>query len=426
MAADRYDERVVREAWQRLLWQSSVLPRRRPTAEAERLAACSVHVADAVGEKVLLGAIASAWSQGWQPAELVHHVGHKGGRAAGRLTDLAIVADHDRRPGQVLDPRWQTQVEALGSRSESTRLDWLRQWRRRDGMDRRQCYDAVGDSWRVFSRLPRLPVLVPPPGQDSSVLDFPGPVTGATADPALERIRKLLAKAESTPFEAEAEALTAKAQQLMARHAVDRAQLRGTVPEGPRMVRLMLESPHASAKCVLLGAVAAANRCQAIELRGLGLGVLVGHADDLASVEALFTSLLVQAGNALRVAGQGDGGARARSASFRRSFYLGFAGRIRERLAAVDAAVLADPSASGSLPVLRSRAQAVEDAVARFFGGRLDRSAVGGRGDALGAAQGRHAAGQARLHAGSLSVADHPVTDRQSWPAESSSASMIR
>lgn len=38
-------------------------------------------------------------------------------------------------------------------------------------------------------------------------------------------MRGLLAKAEATEFEQEAEALTAKAQQLIARHAVDGALL---------------------------------------------------------------------------------------------------------------------------------------------------------------------------------------------------------
>ncbi|HWJ68069.1 MAG TPA: DUF2786 domain-containing protein [Nocardioides sp.] len=402
---DRNDGRAAREAWQRLLWRATQA-RRLPTADADRLAALAVHVVDPVGEQVLLEAVASAWSQGWQPAEVVHHVTSRSGRAAGRLVDLAIVADHDRRPGQVLDPRWQGQVDRLRSRSESTRLDWLRQWRRRDGLDRRQCYDAVGDCWRVLARLPRLPVLVPPPGHDATAVEFASPSPAAAADPALDRIRKLLAKAESTSFEAEAEALTAKAQQLMARHAVSRAQLHDpAAADGPRMVRLLLEPPYASAKGVLLGAVAGANRCRAIELTGLDLGVVVGHADDLAAVEVLFTSLLVQAGHALGAAVRdAPPGSRVRSTGFRQSFHLGFAARIRERLAAVDAAVLAEPGAAGSLPVLRSRAAAVEDAIDRLFGSRLTEGRIGGRWDELGASQGRAAADRARLRAGELSA----------------------
>lgn len=405
MAGDRYDERAAREVWQRLLWRS-MQQRRLPTADAERLVTFSVHVADAIGEEVLLQCVASAWSQGWQPAEVVHHVTQRRGRAAGRLVDLAIVADHDRRPGQVLDPRWRAQLDRLDARTESTRLDWLRRWRRREGMDRRQCYDAVGDCWWVLSRLPRIPVLLPPPGRDPSVVEFAAPPVTGAPDPVLDRIRKLLAKAESTPFPAEAEALTAKAQQLTARHAVDRAQVHDPRDvDSPRMTRILLEPPYAAAKGVLLGAVAEANRCRSIGLTGLDLNVVVGHADDLAAVEVLFTSLLVQVGNGLAAAARcGGAGSRERSAAFRQSFHLGFAARIRERLAAVDAAVLAEPAAAGALPVLRSRADAVDEAVEQLFGGRLTEGRVGGRWDAHGAAQGRAAADRARLRAGELSA----------------------
>src|SRR5262245_6156970 len=79
----------------------------------------------------------------------------------------------------------------------------------------------------------------------------------------LDRVRKLLAKAEhpSTP-PAEAEAMSAKAAELMARHAIDEALLdearsdRST-PER-RIVRV--EAPYAVPKSVLLSRVAGAYR----------------------------------------------------------------------------------------------------------------------------------------------------------------------
>ena len=61
-------------------------------------------------------------------------------------------------------------------------------------------------------------------------------------------------------------------------------------------------------------------------------------------------------------------------------------------------------AAAGALPVLRSRADAVEEAVDQLFGGRLTEGRVGGRWDAHGAAQGRAAADRARLRAGELSA----------------------
>ncbi|MDQ6522753.1 DUF2786 domain-containing protein [Nocardioides sp. LHD-245] len=404
MAGDRYDARAAREVWQRLLWRPAGT-RRVPTVDADRLAAFSVSIVDPMAERVLLQAVASAYGLGWQPAEVVHVVARRVGRVGGRLVDLAIAAEHDRRPGAV-DPRWQAQVDALLARAESTRVDWLRHWRRREDIARPRCYDAAADVWRALARLPRLPVLIPPPGADLAVVEVASPAGPAGADPALDRIRKLLAKAESTAFEAEAEALTAKAQELMARHAVDRARLLGPAPDdGPRMIRILLEPPYAAAKGVLLAAVAHANRCRSVELGGLDIAAVVGHAEDLATVEILFTSLLVQAGNALAAAAHDAGsGERPRSAAFRQSFHLGFAARIRERLVAVGAEVLADPGASVALPVLRSRSAAVEEEFDRLFAGRLRDRNVGGRHDAWGAAQGRSAADRAHLRAGELSA----------------------
>ena len=51
----------------------------------------------------------------------------------------------------------------------------------------------------------------------------------------LDRVRGLLTKAESTEFPAEAEALTAKAQELMARHSIEQAMVEARCgASGPR------------------------------------------------------------------------------------------------------------------------------------------------------------------------------------------------
>lgn len=51
-------------------------------------------------------------------------------------------------------------------------------------------------------------------------------------DRVLARVRALLAKAESTEFPDEAEALLAKAQALISRHAIDRAAVAGETRPG--------------------------------------------------------------------------------------------------------------------------------------------------------------------------------------------------
>ena len=62
-------------------------------------------------------------------------------------------------------------------------------------------------------------------------------------DAVLARIRQLLAKAESTTFEAEALAFTAKAQELMTRHAIDAALVHDTAAGPPRRAHHPDRSP---------------------------------------------------------------------------------------------------------------------------------------------------------------------------------------
>ncbi len=93
-------------------------------------------------------------------------------------------------------------------------------------------------------------------------------------------------------------ALLAKAQELIARHAIDEAMVSGAAvtadsPDAPTGVRLPVDDPYAGAKFTLLSEVAVANRCHAVWSKGLE----VQHGDGLrrrpSVVEMLYTSLLV-------------------------------------------------------------------------------------------------------------------------------------
>jgi Arc/MetJ family transcription regulator len=106
----------------------------------------------------------------------------------------------------------------------------------------------------------------------------------------LAKIRALLAKAESTTFPEEAESLSAKAQELMTRHRVDRVLLDGEAPtDGPTGRRIWLDDPYATTKADLLRVVADANRCRAVLLPSLGCCHVIGHAADLDMSELLHT-----------------------------------------------------------------------------------------------------------------------------------------
>jgi len=190
----------------------------------------------------------------------------------------------------------------------------------------------------------------------------------------LERVRALLAKAESTEFPAEAESLTLKAQQLMARHHIEQAMLDdapGRSHGDPSMVQIVIDAPHADAKVRVLFAVASANTCTVIWTPHLRRASVFGFADDLAAVETLFTSLLVQVTVAVHRAGpQHDRWGRSRTVSYRRSFLIAFAVRVGERLrAAVDSVLEEMASASGTdlVPLFDRRREAVDAAAREAF-----------------------------------------------------------
>lgn len=171
-------------------------------------------------------------------------------------------------------------------------------------------------------------------------------------DPMLAKVRKLLAQAESPACTAEeAEAFTAKAAALIADHGIDEALLAQSDPSrdrvGDRVVDL--HPPYAREKAGLGSEVAHALRCEAVLRQRkryddpwnarteLSLHVF-GHGSDLASVDVLFTSLLLQGSrDVLRTPVP----AREHVAAFRRTWWLGFAGAIGERLRAAEQAAAA-------------------------------------------------------------------------------------
>lgn len=228
---------------------------------------------------------------------------------------------------------------------------------------------SVAVAIEVLALLVSLPPL-PPLGTGS-----PAPRRRASDTRVLEKVRALLAKAESTTFPEEAEALSAKAQELMARHAIDEAMVgagaeRGA-DEGPAGVRVPVDDPYASAKSILLSEVASANRCRAVWSKGFGFCTILGYESDLQFVDVLYTSLLVQATSAMVAAGpQVDGRGRSRTRSFRQAFLLAYATRIGHRLREAEAAVraaAAEAYGDALLPVLADRSAAVAAAEASAF-----------------------------------------------------------
>ena len=245
-------------------------------------------------------------------------------------------------------------------------------------------------------QLTRDPAYGPPPVPETT----PAP----QAQRALGRVRALLAKAESTTFAEEAEALTAKAQELISRYSLERLldEAQGGVEGDVTTREIHLVAPYVMPKALLVSAVAAANRCECIV--GHEVAVVIGAPADLDAVELLARSLLLQAEGALVVAGRHVEAGRSRTASFRRAFLIAYAQRIAERLRAADQAATEHLAPGGSLlPVLARHDERVSAArEALFPHTRTVRTTIS---NPRGWAAGRAAADLARL-AGSSEL-DH-------------------
>ncbi|HVV37717.1 MAG TPA: DUF2786 domain-containing protein [Acidimicrobiales bacterium] len=185
----------------------------------------------------------------------------------------------------------------------------------------------------------------------------------------VSRVQALLAKAESTTYPEEAEALVAKAQELMARYAIGDAvaQQRRASGARPAMRTLKVEAPYARAKISLLTQIGHANVVQVV-FNGMFEATLFGFDADLEVVELLFASLLVQATSAmLRVPRENTGG---QVKAFRHAFLIAYARRIGERLREARAAAQGEAESDlgvALVPLFEARRAAIDARVHEEF-----------------------------------------------------------
>ena len=229
----------------------------------------------------------------------------------------------------------------------------------------------------------------------------------------LARVRKLLAKAEDagvTP--AEAQALTAKAAELMAKYGIDRALLAAERPETDRPTDRVIDvgNPWARVQAHLLCGLASALRCQCVILPGTGPGSRIhvfGFSSDIERTDVLYTSLLIQMWQGLAAA-QVPHWSRSPRA-WRRSWLLGFAtavvARVRDAEEAAASRATAASAASGSRTalVLADRALVIRRNIARAYPvTRRSRVTYSGNGYGAGYAEGQRAdIGGSRIRRGS-------------------------
>lgn len=233
-------------------------------------------------------------------------------------------------------------------------------------------------------------------------------MTTQAPDRLLERVRKLLAKAEAEGVTAEeARALTAKAAELMAKYGIDRALLAALRPETdrPDSRLVQVDNPWGRVKAHLLCGLGTALRCQCILVTsGGGTGTdlkvhVFGYASDIERTDLLYTSVLIQMWHGLAAAQVPAWAASARA--WRRSWLLGYAAAVTTRVRAAeqhaereyaDAAAAGGQDSSRAALVLADRSLVIRRNVRQAYPHlRTARTTYSGSGYSAGYAQGNRA-----------------------------------
>jgi hypothetical protein len=235
----------------------------------------------------------------------------------------------------------------------------------------------------------------------------------------LERIRKLLAKAEGTDNANEAEAFSAKAAQLIAEHRIDPRHVRDALDCGTLGLRRIAlgRGAYVRARLALLDAVARNQDCEVVFETGAGgtTAIVAGYEADLEVTEVLYTSLHVQAASQMAGVRSPTPAATQR---WRRSFLFGFANRVAELLAAARSHAIEGRAASSDartahsdarLPDVLARRTRVREFAASSFG-RVSAARAAAPAQRSAWRDGHRAAGSVDL--GRSRVASRPALNR--------------
>lgn len=355
------------------------------------------HTTSAAAGMVLARALGRLWRAGWLPTDLWEVARRRADAVVVSLLVDGIAADTAQYAAATVHEGWAAQVRQLDAD-----VWWgqdrphLPQWAQHHRLTTEQALLATITLLAELMKLPPLPQILPPPG---STTRHAAARAAGVDQKILARVRALLAKAESTAFPTEAEALSTKAQELMNRHAFERALLDADEhrPQAATSTRVWLDSPYVEAKSQLVAGIAAANRCRSVFHPDLGFVALVGDPLDLDITELLGTSLLVQATRAMVAEGrQVSRTGTSRTRSFRQSFLVSYATRIGERLRDAASAAAGAERDDRLLPVLADRSRVVDDTFQEMYRHTVQKSVSVSNG--AGWQAGRSAADRADLN----------------------------
>lgn len=328
---------------------------------------------DRVVGKYLTDLLRTSWERGWTPMDVVQHARRRLEPGVEPLLAAVIGAEHRAYKPSTIDSRWSDQLADLGLQHPFDDLD-LTSWSAERRIGRYLTLDLTLQLAGFLYRLQAMARLSPLPGTAQPKTAHRTQQSG-TDRKMLARVRALLAKAEATEFPDEAEALSGKAQELMAKFSLDHALLDAgpdlELPDDSGARRIWVETPYVTAKAQLVGVVADANGCRTVTQDQLAVVTIVGADLDLQLTELLATSLLVQANRAMLASGKHYGiRGESRTRSFRQSFLMAYAQRIGERLqATAEKARSAVPEADQDrlLPVLSRREEQVDALFTKLF-----------------------------------------------------------
>jgi hypothetical protein len=197
----------------------------------------------------------------------------------------------------------------------------------------------------------------------------------------VDKVRKLLAKAESTSNPNEAEAFSTKAAELIAAHRLDPDHVRDSLERGTVGLRRIPlgRGAYVRARLALLMAVARSHDCEVVFESGPDgtVAVVAGFDADLVVTALLYESLHIQAASQMATTKLSTPAATQR---WRRSFLFGYSRRIGEmldasrnqaatpRAPAANPPTLFDHTGSPSTPDLLARAARVKAFAKEAFG----------------------------------------------------------
>jgi hypothetical protein len=178
-------------------------------------------------------------------------------------------------------------------------------------------------------------------------------MTAADTPTILRRVQALLAKADSTEFEEEAETLRVKANELITRHSISAAMLaaEGRQADALAKIEIKISGAYSHNQATLLHYIAQIFNCSTVAhpvkagSRTIGKCTVVGYHSDLDIVEGLFQIINTQAvhGCARAVVPYYEHGR-----AYRNSWWFGFNRVVFARLKQAHTTAVQEASASSS------------------------------------------------------------------------------